>query len=143
MSDIKEADFQKLEIGQSYTSVNIVTEENIIKFSEATGDINPVHLDEDYARNSMFGERIAHGMISAGYISAIFGTHFPGPGSIYLSQTLKFKAPVKIADTVETTVTITHLDQKRQRVTLNCSCSVGDVLVLKGEAQLMIPERAK
>lgn len=141
MVDIKEACLEDLKVGQSFMTVNVVSDADIIKFSEVTGDVNPIHLDENYAKNSIFGERIAHGMISAGYISAIFGTNFPGPGSIYLSQTLKFKAPVKIEDTVETTVTITEMNVRRKRVTLSCECRVGDTLVLTGEAQLMVPSR--
>ncbi|MCF8473191.1 MAG: MaoC family dehydratase [Emcibacter sp.] len=141
MTDIIEASFKNLKIGQSYTTTNIVYDEDIIKFSEVTKDINPIHLNDGYAKNSIFGERIAHGMISAGYISAIFGTKFPGAGSIYLSQSLKFKAPVKIKDTVETTVTITDLNEKRNIVTLDCHCSVNNKIVLMGEAQLMVPEK--
>lgn len=139
MSDVKEARLEYLEVGQSFTTINVVNDADIVKFSEVSGDVNPIHLDEDYAKNSVFGERIAHGMISASYISAIFGTEFPGPGSIYLSQSLKFKAPVKIEDTVETTVTITDMNKKRNRVTLNCECRVGHMVVLTGEAQLMVP----
>lgn len=139
MSDMKEACLEDLEVGQSFATTNVVSDGDVVKFSEVTGDVNPIHLDETYAKNSVFGERIAHGMISAGYISAIFGTNFPGPGSIYLSQSLKFRAPVKIGDTVETTVTITDLNERRKRVTLNCECWVGDTVVLTGEAQLMVP----
>ena len=139
MSDMKEACLEDLEVGQSFTTSNVVSDADIVKFSEVTGDVNPIHLDEIYAKDSIFGERIAHGMISAGYISAIFGTNFPGPGSIYLSQSLKFKAPVKIDDTVETKVIITELNERRKRVTLSCECKVGDTVVLTGEAQLMVP----
>jgi len=138
MSDVKEASMEELEVGQSFSTINRVSDADIVKFSEVTGDVNPIHLDEDYAKNSIFGGRIAHGMISAGYISAIFGTKFPGPGSIYISQSLKFKAPVRIGDTVKTTVMITDLNEKRKRVTLACECKVGDSVVLTGEAQLLI-----
>ena len=139
MSEVKEASLARLDVGQSYSTVNVVSDTDVVKFSEVTGDVNPIHLDDNYAKNSIFGERIAHGMISAGYISAIFGTKFPGPGSIYLSQSLKFRAPVKIGDTVDTTVTITDINQKRKRVTLSCECRVGAVVVLTGDAQLMVP----
>ncbi len=139
MSDVSAACFDELSVGQLYKTTNIVSDEDIVKFSEVTGDVNPIHLDEDYAKASIFGERIAHGMISAGYISAIFGTKFPGAGSIYLSQSLKFKAPVKIGATVETTVTIIDLNEKRKFVTLKCECKVGDVSVLTGEALLKVP----
>jgi len=132
MSDVSTACFDELSVGQLYSTVNIVTDEDILKFAEVTGDVNPIHLDEDYAKVSVFGERIAHGMISAGYISAIFGTRFPGAGSIYLSQSLKFKAPVKIGDTVETTVSIIGLNEKRK--------FVSDVSVLTGEALLKVPD---
>ena len=141
MLDVREACLEDLKVGQYYTTVNVVGDADIIKFSEVTGDVNPIHLDEDYAAESIFGQRIAHGMISAGYISAIFGTSFPGPGSIYLSQSLKFKAPVKIEDSVETTVTIAQINERRKRVTLNCECRVGDTVVLTGEAELMVPSR--
>lgn len=143
MSDVKEACLEDLEVGQSFTTINVVSDADIVKFSEVTGDDNPIHLDDAYAKDSIFGERIAHGMISAGYISAIFGTKFPGPGSIYLSQSLKFKAPVKIDDTVESTVIITELNVRRKRVTLSCECKVGDTVVLTGEAQLMVPRGQK
>lgn len=143
MPEVKEADIKELAVGQSCTTVNMVSEADIVKFSEVTGDVNPIHLDVAYAKRSVFGERIAHGMISAGYISAIFGTRFPGPGSIYLSQSLKFKAPVRIGDSVESTVTITELNEKRGRVTLDCICRVGEVIVLTGEARLMVPGSPK
>ncbi len=139
MSEITEACLESLEVGQSYTTVNVVSGADVVKFSEVTGDVNPIHLDEEYGKNSIFGECIAHGMISAGYISAIFGTKFPGPGTIYLSQSLKFKAPVMIGATVETTVKITEMNLRRKRVTLECECKVGDTIVLTGEAQLMVP----
>lgn len=139
MSVVKEASLAALDVDQSYSTVNVVSDADVVKFSEVTGDVNPIHLDNDYAKKSIFGTRIAHGMISAGYISAIFGTKFPGPGSIYLSQSLKFRAPVKIGDTVNTTVTITDINQKRKRVILSCECRVGEVVVLTGEAQLMVP----
>jgi len=141
MSDVNMACLQDLEKDQSYRTINRVSEADVIKFAELTGDINPLHLDETYAKTTIFGERIAHGMLSAGYISAIFGTKFPGAGCIYLSQSLAFKAPVKIGDSVETTVTITDLNEKRKRVTLSCQCRVGDIIVLTGEAQLMVPRR--
>ena len=141
MSDVKEACFEDLVLGQTCVTRNTVTEADIVKFSEVTGDVNPIHLDAAYAEQSVFGERIAHGMISAGYISAIFGTKFPGAGSIYMSQSLKFKAPVKINDMVETTVTVTDLNERRKRVTLLCECKVGDTTVLSGEALLMVPSQ--
>lgn len=139
MNEFKEACLDDLAVGQSCRTANLVREEDIIKYAEVSGDVNPLHMDENYARNSIFGTRIAHGMIAAGYISAIFGTKFPGPGCIFMSQSLKFKAPVRIGDEVETTVTIVALNEKRGRVTYDCICKVEEVVVLTGEAQLMIP----
>jgi len=143
MSNIKDACIEDLALGQSYTTRNVVSDADVVKFSEVTGDVNPLHLDDAYGKKSIFGERIAHGMISAGYVSAIFGTKFPGPGSIYLSQTLQFKAPVRIGAAVETTVTITEMNVKRKRVTLTCDCKVDEKTVLTGEAQLMVPSSMK
>lgn len=142
MPKIKEACLEELEVGQSCTTVMVVTDADIVKFAEVTGDINPIHLDEAYAQKSIFEGRIAHGMISAGYISAIFGTRFPGAGSIFLSQSLKFKAPVRINDSVTTMVTITDLNERKKHVTLTCECKVGDIVVLTGEALLLVPRRA-
>lgn len=117
-----------------------VTEADIVAFANVSGDKNPVHLDAAYAATTMFKERIAHGMLSAGYISAVFGMQLPGPGSIYVSQTLNFKAPVKIGDTVVTTVKVLELMEKR-RVKFDTVCSVGGKPVLAGEAVLMVPAR--
>jgi 3-hydroxybutyryl-CoA dehydratase len=96
-------------------------------------------LDADYAAGTMFKSRIAHGMLSAGYISAVIGTQLPGPGAIYLSQTLKFKAPVRIGDTVLTTCTITAKDASRRRITLSTLCRVEETVVVEGEAMIMLP----
>ena len=133
--------FEDLSQGQHATTSTAVTEADIVKFAEVSGDTNPVHLDAEYAASTMFKERIAHGMLSAAYISAVFGTKLPGPGAIYISQTLKFTAPVKIGDTVETTVTIIDLNAERKRVRFKTVCSVAGKLVLKGEAELMVPKR--
>ena len=133
--------FEDLSLGQHATTSTAVTEADIVKFAEVSGDTNPVHLDAEYAASTMFKERIAHGMLSAAYISAVFGTKLPGPGAIYISQTLKFTAPVKIGDTVETTVTIIDLNAERKRVRFETVCSVAGKPVLKGEAELMVPKR--
>ena len=130
------------EISEGMTAVfsKTVTEADIVLFAGITGDTNPVHLDEEFAKPTMFKGRIAHGMLTAGFISAVFGTKLPGPGCIYLSQSLKFKAPVKIGDTVEARVTVGAVDPKG-RVTFATTCHVGDKIVLDGEAQLMVPRR--
>jgi 3-hydroxybutyryl-CoA dehydratase len=116
-----------------------VTAADIEGFAKVTGDVNPVHLDEAYAATTMFKGRIAHGMLSAGFISAVFGTKLPGPGAIYMSQTLTFRAPVKIGDTVVTRVTVKEVIPDKRRVKFDTVCLVGDKPVLDGEALLMVP----
>ncbi|MEM7425142.1 MAG: MaoC family dehydratase [Pseudomonadota bacterium] len=118
-----------------------VTKADIQTFADVSGDNNPLHLDEAYASGTMFEGCIAHGMLSAGYISKVLGTQLPGPGAIYLSQTLKFKAPVRPGETVETRVEVTELDERRKRVTFSCECRVAEKVVVAGEAQVMVPTR--
>ena len=132
---------EDLSVGQEASMSKTVTEADIVAFAEVSGDKNPVHLDAAYAANTMFKERIAHGMLSAGYISAVFGMKMPGPGSIYISQTLNFKAPVKIGDTVVTTVKIVEIIPEKKRARFETVCSVNGKPVLAGEATLMIPVR--
>jgi 3-hydroxybutyryl-CoA dehydratase len=134
--------FEDIAIGETVTLTHTVTEADIVAFSSVSGDVNPVHLDEDYAAGTLFKTRIAHGMLSAGYISALLGTRLPGPGAIYLSQTLRFKRPVKIGDTVDARVSVTALDPEKARVTLACVCSVAGKDVLDGEAVVLAPRRA-
>jgi 3-hydroxybutyryl-CoA dehydratase len=131
------------EISEGMTAVfsKTVTEADIVLFAGITGDTNPVHLDEEFAKPTMFKGRIAHGMLTAGFVSAVFGTKLPGPGCIYMSQNLKFKAPVKIGDTVLARVTVSTIDREKARVTFATTCHVGDKIVLDGEAQLMVPRR--
>ena len=118
-----------------------MTADVIVAFAAVSGDQNPVHVDADYAATTMFKERIAHGMLSAAYISAVFGMQLPGPGAIYISQTLNFKAPVKIGDTVVTTVKVAELVPEKKRAKFECVCSVDGKPVLVGEAVLMVPSR--
>ena len=108
-SEVYSHRFEDLELDMSASVSRTVSEADILMFAGVSGDTNPVHLDQEFAASTMFGGRIAHGMLSAGLISAVFGTRLPGPGSIYLSQTLKFKAPVKIGDTVVARVTVKEL----------------------------------
>src|SRR3954465_3149591 len=131
------------EISDGMTAVfsKTVTEADIVLYAGISGDTNPVHLDEEFAKPTMFKGRIAHGMLTAGFISAVLGTKLPGPGSIYLSQSLKFKAPVRIGDTVRARVTVSAIDQEKARVTFATTCHVGDKIVLDGEAQLLVPRR--
>jgi 3-hydroxybutyryl-CoA dehydratase len=133
--------FEDLSAGQEASLSKTVTEADIAAFAEISGDKNPVHLDAQYAAGTMFKERIAHGMLSAAYISAVFGMKLPGPGAIYISQTLNFKAPVKIGDTVVATVKIAELIPEKKRARFECVCSVNGKPVVQGEAVLMVPAR--
>ena len=132
----------QLQPGMSASTSKTVTEADIIMFAGISTDVNPVHLDEEYCKGTMFGGRIAHGMLSAGFISAVLANKLPGPGTIYLSQTLKFKAPVRPGDTVTATVTVREVNVAKNRVTLDTVCSVGGKTVIEGEALMMPPVRA-
>ncbi len=129
----------EMEVGQSASMSKTVTEADIILFAGITGDFNPAHIDEEYAKQSMFKGRIAHGMLSAGFISATLAMKLPGPGSIYLSQSMKFKAPVRMGDTVKTTVTITDINVDKKIVKLETICSVGETKVVVGDCAMMKP----
>jgi 3-hydroxybutyryl-CoA dehydratase len=133
--------FEDLAIGQTASFAKTITEADILLFSAVSGDTNPVHMDAEYAATTMFKGRIAHGMLSAGLISAVLGTKLPGPGCIYLDQSLRFRAPVRIGATVTATVTVTQLDPKRKRVTLATICSVEGKPVVEGEALVLVPAR--
>lgn len=133
---------EDLEIGMEAAHERVVTGNDIETFAELSGDNNPVHLDADFAAKSPFKARIAHGMLTASFISTILGTKLPGYGCIYLSQTLRFKAPVKIGDTVRALARISSLDRDKRRAALDCSVSVGDKVVLEGEALVLVPSRA-
>ena len=133
---------EDLEVGQSAEYSREVTEDLIVKFADVSGDDNPVHLDADYAATTQFGERIAHGMLSAGFISTVIGTRLPGPGAIYMSQNMQFRAPVKIGDVVKAVGTVTEIDTRRRRATIETICSVGETVVVKGEALVMVPSKS-
>ncbi|TVO58562.1 MaoC family dehydratase [Denitromonas halophila] len=133
--------FEDLTVGMSAAYGHTVTEADILLFAGVSGDTNPVHLNEELAAASMFGGRIAHGMLSASFISTVFGTRLPGPGCIYLSQTLKFKAPVRIGDTVVARVTVKSLTPEKRKALFDTVCTVGETVVLTGEAEIMVPKR--
>lgn len=133
--------FDELSVGQSADMTRIVGAEDIEAFAEVSGDANPVHLDEAYAAGTPFGQRIAHGMLSGAYISAVLGTQLPGPGAIYLSQSLRFRRPVRIGDAVTARVTVKALDERRGHVTLETICEVDGRAVVDGEAVVIAPKR--
>lgn len=132
---------EEIEIGMSRSLAKTIGDAEIRGFAEISSDHNPVHLDEAYARDTIFEGRIAHGMLTAALISAVIGEQLPGHGSVYLGQSLRFRAPVRPGDRVEATVTVTAIDHGRRRVTLDCRCSVGDRVVLDGEALVLAPSR--
>jgi len=131
--------FEELELGMEAGFSKTITAADIEAFAEISGDNNPVHLDADFAAGTMFKERIAHGILTASLISAVIGTRLPGPGCIYLSQSLNFRAPVKIGNEVTASVRIVDLIDKRRRAVLACQCQVGDKTVLDGEAVVVVP----
>jgi len=133
--------FDELTVGQSAEMSRVVGAADIEAFAEVSGDNNPVHLDDAYAKTTTFGERIAHGMLSGAYISAILGTKLPGPGCIYLSQSLRFRRPVKVGDLVVARATIKTLDANRGHVTLDTVCEVSGKTVVDGEALVIAPRR--
>ena len=132
---------EDLSVGQEASMSRTVGEADITAYAALSGDYNPVHVDEAYAAQTMFKARIAHGILSAGYISAVFGMQLPGPGSIYISQTLNFKAPVKIDDVVVTTVKVIEIVTEKKRARFETICAVNGRPVLSGEAVLMVPLR--
>jgi 3-hydroxybutyryl-CoA dehydratase len=133
--------FEDLQIGQRASMGKTITEADILLYSAISMDTNPLHLDAEAAAGSQFGGRIAHGMLSAAVISAVLGTQLPGPGAIYVSQTLTFKGPVKPGDTVRAIVEITGLNPEKKRATLRTRCLVKEVVVIDGEACVLVPSR--
>ncbi|MDA0702363.1 MAG: MaoC family dehydratase [Proteobacteria bacterium] len=119
-----------------------VTDADIVLFTGVSGDTNPLHLDHEFASRTMFGGPIVHGMLTASLISTVVGTRLPGPGCIYLSQNLRFRAPVRVGDTVKTRATIVEVIAEKRRIRLETVCKVGDTVVLDGEALVMVPTRA-
>lgn len=133
--------FEELEVGMTASLAKTITEADILMFAAVSCDANPVHVNEEYAKNTMFKGRIAHGMISAGLISAVFGMKLPGPGCIYVNQTLKFRAPVKIGDTLEARVELKELIEDKKFAVFSTIAYVGETKVVTGEATLMVPSK--
>jgi 3-hydroxybutyryl-CoA dehydratase len=135
--------FEDLTIGLTESFSKTVSSSDVVGFAEVTGDRNPIHLSEHFAARTTFGTRIAHGLYTASLISALLGTRLPGPGAVYISQTLNFRAPVRIGDTVIVTVTVAELLPEKSRARLACACRVGEEVVLDGEALVKVPLRTK
>lgn len=133
---------EDLIVGMTAIFAKTVTDADIVMFAGISGDTNPVHLDASFAVQTMFGDRIAHGMLSASFVSTVFGTKLPGPGCIYMSQNLRFKAAVKTGDTVTARVTVREINDKKARVVFDTVCSVDDKVVIDGDAMLMVSRRS-
>ena len=128
-----------LEVGTSESLAKTITDADIVLFAGISCDTNPVHVDDEYAAGTRFGGRIAHGMLSASLISAAIANKLPGPGTIYLGQSLRFLAPVRPGDTVKATVTVKEINSEKRRATLSTVCTVEGVAVIEGEAQVLVP----
>lgn len=148
MDDVRSANdgltgffLEDLSVGQTAVYARTVTDADIVLYAGVSGDTNPVHLNQEFASTTMFQGRIAHGMLTASLISTVLGTKLPGPGCIYLSQNLKFKAPVKPGDTVQARVTVTEIFAEKRRVAVKTVCTVAGNVVIDGDALLMVPSR--
>lgn len=139
--ELRKLYFEDLAVGLRERHEKTVASSDVVGFAEATGDRNPIHLSEHFAAKTPFGTRIAHGLYTASLISAVLGTRLPGPGAVYISQTLNFRAPVRIGDTVAVEVEVVELVPDRRRARLKCTCSVKGEVVLDGEALIKVPAR--
>ncbi len=133
--------FEDLAVGRRATAMRTVMETDLNDFADVSGDRNPIHLCEDFASGTRFGQRIAHGMFTASLISALIGTSLPGPGAVYLSQSLQFLGPMRIGDVVTVVVEVVELVPARRRARLHCECVVDGQAVLEGEAWVAVPSR--
>lgn len=141
MKDLHGYYLEDLKPGMSDSFAKTVTEADVILFAGITGDSNPIHINEEFAATTMFKGRIVHGEFSGGLISAVLGTRLPGPGSVFITHNLRFKAPVRIGDTVTATVTVKEINAERRRVVLDTQCTVKDKIVVQGEATMMVDSR--
>lgn len=141
--EIKGLYFDDIDVGMSEQFSKIISDDDIVQFADVSGDVNPLHLDETYAKGTVFKQRIAHGMLTASFLSTIFGTKLPGPGCIYVSQSLNFRRPVKIGDEVIAQAHVKEVLSDQSRVIMECSCTVNGKTVLDGEAVLMVPQRGQ
>ena len=135
--------YEEIKIGDSASFTKTVSESDIYMFAGVTGDLNPAHIDEEYAKKTMFKGRIAHGMLGAGFISAVLGTRLPGPGTIYLTQELRFKAPVRIGDTITATCKVAEKDDAKRKLTMETVVANQDgKAIIEGIAVVMLPAQA-
>ncbi len=132
---------EDLSIGLGASYAKTVTDADVVLYAGISGDVNPIHLNQEFAAGTDFGKTIAHGMLSAGFISTVLGTKLPGPGCIYLGQSLKFRAPVRAGDTVVARVEVISIDESKGRVVLSTRCMVKDKVVIDGEATMKVSRR--
>ncbi len=143
MTDICGISFEEIKVGFIAQYSQTITDADIRAFAGISGDNNPVHMSDEYAERSFFKKRIAHGMLSVSYFSALFGTRLPGPGCVYVSQSLKFRSPVYIGDTVNAVVKVSKININRRRVFFHTTCSVSGRIVIDGEAEIFVPSSSK
>ncbi|EOI0111651.1 MaoC family dehydratase [Vibrio cholerae] len=140
MSQIKlSIPFEDIQLGMSVSYSQTITDADVKHFAGVSGDNNPVHMDEVFAENSRFKKRIAHGLMSGSFFSALFGTKLPGPGCVYVSQSFNFKRPVYLGDTVTAIATVTKIDSDKRRVFFDTVCKVKNKTVIDGVAELYVP----
>ncbi|NQY96587.1 MAG: MaoC family dehydratase [Henriciella sp.] len=133
--------FEDLSVGMTHQTEHVITEKDIELFAEVSGDRNPLHMDEEFAKQTAFGQRIAHGALTASYISGILGNDLPGPGSIFVGLNMRFRRPVYIGSHVTVKVEVTEMKERGNRVTLKVSCNVDGKAAISGEAMVMVPSR--
>jgi 3-hydroxybutyryl-CoA dehydratase len=143
MNEIGGYEFEELRVGMSATYAKTITEADIVLFAAVSGDNNAIHTNEEFAATTIFKGRIAHGMLSASVISAALANKLPGPGAIYMSQNLRFRAPVRAGDTVRATVTVKELIPEKHRVLLGTCCRVSDEVVIEGNALVALPASSR
>ena len=131
--------FAELALGMTHSVQHTVSEQDVTDFARVSGDHNPLHMDEEYAKTTRFGTRVAHGALTASYVSAILGNDLPGPGAIFTDMSMSFKRPVKIGDTVTATATVTEMHERGYRVVLAFKCEVDGKTVVRGEAKVTVP----
>nr|WP_070960078.1 MaoC family dehydratase [Hyphomonas sp. Mor2] len=133
--------FEDLSVGMTHQTEHVITENDIELFAQVSGDRNPLHMDEEFAKQTPFGQRIAHGALTASYISGILGNDLPGPGSIFVGLNMRFRRPVYIGSHVTVKVEVTEMKERGNRVTLKVSCNVDGKAAISGEAMVMVPSR--
>ncbi|WP_417470888.1 MaoC family dehydratase [Maricaulis sp.] len=143
MAEIEAIALEDMRIGQSAEAVRVVVEEDLDQFAKVSGDYNPVHMDEAYARTTPFRGRIVHGALVASHISGVLGNQLPGPGAIFLALNMRFFQPVRIGDEVLTRVTVKEIDIKARRLVMECVCTVEGKVAMQAEAEVMVRKRRR